>query len=131
MDCFKTRIEAVVGLEKWAERDLECKRKGVGAEAFSVDYYGALHSLSRHRNGPTEGWLCSNEQGNCGCSHAEPKVVLDLLRRRRPEQSHFSLSVLGTSYSPCTRCAHVIIESRLFDVCEDCVIQIKRRHPWS
>lgn len=74
-----------------------CKRKTVQASVFGLD--GELKAQAY--NGPAEGHECSNEVGNCGCEHAEPKV-LGMLQADVP-------LIMAVTYSPCTKCAEAII----------------------
>lgn len=85
-----------------------CKRKKVTAMLFAVDATGVLspQKLEADNSGPAFAELCTGERGNCGCPHAELKLLMDALRSgmRGP-------FIMATNYSPCTSCAHAIIAS--------------------
>jgi deoxycytidylate deaminase len=52
--------------------------------------------------------LCTNEIGNCGCAHAEPKVVIDLAITGAMMGGDPRFALMCT-YSPCTNCANIIL----------------------
>lgn len=84
--------------------DLRCKRKSVGCAI--IGWAGSL--LALEFNGPTTDVQCTNEVGNCGCAHAEPKAILKL----SIEASALTNCTLVSTYSPCTTCANLIILSQ-------------------
>lgn len=105
-DLFKEVIE-------FAERNQTCLRKAVGCAAItftsSSDVFRPLTVAMCH-NGPSrKGFPCSNEVGNCGCSHAEPRTVQSVI-----EINEVMPLVMICTYSPCTNCANIIIDSGLF-----------------
>lgn len=53
---------------------------------------------------------CSATRGSCGCVHAEQRLVLHLMRQRRPVASLLLLSTL----EPCEQCAKLVAECGLF-----------------
>jgi deoxycytidylate deaminase len=101
-------------LLEFAERNQKCLRKAVGCAAItSQSIEGANTPLLIHQvhNGPSrDGHECTNEVGNCGCSHAEPRLVQAALEEN---YSEMPLIILCT-YSPCTNCANIVIDSGLF-----------------
>lgn len=101
--------EIFEGILEFAERNQKCLRKAVGCAAifFSVTKFEVAVLV---HNGPSrEGHECTNEVGNCGCSHSEPRLVQQVLAR----QLDMPL-ILVCSYSPCTTCANIVIDSKLF-----------------
>lgn len=83
-----------------------CKRKAVGSSLVSlnprVEIAFAANGASR------ESFECTNEKGNCGCSHSEPRVLFNALR------AHYSGGlILVANYSPCDNCANIIIDSKI------------------
>lgn len=107
---------------KFAEENQTCKRKAVGCAAVTLTQPAGdpIVYVMRH-NGPSRRKApCTNEVGNCGCSHAEPRVVNSVTHQSACDS--FSESVLTYSlglilictYSPCTNCANIIIDSNMF-----------------
>ena len=95
---------------EFAERNQKCKRKAVGCAAVLLNNEVPL-AISMKHNGPSrEGYECTNEVGNCGCSHSEPRVVQSILNFYREDDK----LILVCTYSPCTNCANIIIDSNLF-----------------
>lgn len=94
----------------FAERNQVCKRKAVGCAAVGVGASELLPIAMKH-NGPSRvGHECTNETGNCGCSHSEPRVVQEAIE----EWDMDDKLILVCTYSPCTNCANIVIDSRLF-----------------
>lgn len=54
--------------------------------------------------------LCTGEQSKCGCMHAEPKCIIDLIKAGYEEKEF----ILFCNYSPCDACANLIGYSGLF-----------------
>lgn len=106
-------------LVSFAKEIQTCKRKAVGCSVFNVvmsPNHGQMWTKCvLTSNGPSgEGNTCSGEVGNCGCSHAEPRACLlameeDVLR----EVNNNSLMIC--TYSPCTNCANIIVDSGIID----------------
>lgn len=71
--------------------------------------------ISTACNGPSQDSVeCTGETGGCGCSHAEPRALMDCLHRRK---KHL---ILFCKYSPCTTCANLILDSKIVRaVCYD------------
>jgi deoxycytidylate deaminase len=81
-----------------------CKRDGVGCVIIPTDF-SRVHSIGY--NGPPAGQdndSCRNEQGNCGCIHAEANAVIKL--------GNVSDAMIITTRAPCEACAGLIINSR-------------------
>jgi deoxycytidylate deaminase len=102
---------------EFAERNQKCKRKAVGCAALTFtgqyDVPPELRPMivQMAHNGPSrEGHECTNEVGNCGCSHSEPRLVRNVLQEYVPEMP----LILLCTYSPCTNCANIIIDSKQF-----------------
>lgn len=81
---------------EWAERGTGCLRRGTAARVVN----GTGHYW-RAMNHPNLG--CTNEPGDCGCSHAEPRALL--AAGPQPEKL-----VLIITLAPCTACANLIVE---------------------
>ncbi len=80
-----------------------CKRKSVGCCIFNknITLFGW--------NGPSvKDNECSNIVGNCGCSHAEPRAIINVLKNTMIPHSG---NIMLCTYSPCTSCANIIIDS--------------------
>lgn len=90
---------------------LTCKRKFVKCGAFLYSK-GKLIFIDAHANGFDEAESsCTNEVGNCGCPHAEQKLILELPRILDQDIGQLIMCCL---YSPCTQCANLIVLSKLF-----------------
>ena len=90
-----------------ARNRTKCKRKGVGCQLISIEK-DIICSLNYVFNGPSiEGFECTNEVGNCGCMHSEPKAIINALK----DQFESKEWIMLCTYSPCTNCANIIIRS--------------------
>lgn len=94
----------------FAEINQTCLRKAVGCAAIGKE--GEIWTtIAQKHNGPSrEGHECTNEVGNCGCSHSEPRVVIAALKNYCEDKK----LILVCTYSPCTNCANIVIDSGLF-----------------
>ena len=110
---FRKHInEEFDGVLEFAIKNQECLRKSVGCSLITIFEETSLQLLRAH-NGPShKDHICTNEVGNCGCCHAEPRVILKGLRKL----NFFHNCVLVCTYSPCTNCANTILASQLVDV---------------
>lgn len=92
-------------LDQWVNSlpDFQCKRKRVFARAMYWYEKQLIPATEPWSNGPVGKLECTNEVGNCGCLHAEPKVLV-----RIPRHPSWPI-VLFTKYSPCTFCANLIV----------------------
>ena len=102
-------------IEAYAQDNQVCKRKAVGCSAGLIVkattvrrpfYILEFQSLVTVHNGPTGKHECTNEVGNCGCGHSEPRAIISMLRRGF--NSHV---IMVCTYSPCTNCANIILDS--------------------
>lgn len=95
-------------VQQWAANLQVCKRKAVGCfMAIDVPKEGWVE-LCRAHNGPSVEIPCTNEVGNCGCAHSEPRVLiqtLNILNRDDP-------MALVCQFSPCTNCANIIVDAK-------------------
>lgn len=106
---IKGIIEAFPKVLAYADRNRICKRKSVGCCIAEVVDEQMLFIPTFSANGPSgQGHECTNVVGNCGCSHAEPRAIMKYLKARRGIESP---RVLICTYSPCTNCANIIIDS--------------------
>lgn len=93
----------------WAELQTTCKRKGVGCSLHHWEE-DKFRIVARKHNGPSrKGHPCTNVVGGCGCSHSEPRVIIDAKFLGYRSDS----LVMVCTYSPCTNCANIIIDSRV------------------
>ncbi len=116
-------LKAVEGVTMWAQRQEQnldyserCLRKTVGCTILVPSFMvtnsmpggeyrnDILQPLCLARNGPPKAGACTNEKGNCGCIHAEPKAVMFALNTLN--RNH--MMVMCSTYSPCLRCAAII-----------------------
>ena len=94
-----------------------CRRKLVVAAALTYEDEAIMNWSSAH-NGPSRpNNQCTNEKGNCGCSHAEPRAISRLLRHHPRLLTRRGGFFMVTSFSPCTTCANIIIDSFPLGVC--------------
>lgn len=113
---------------RWAEaQSIECKRKVVGCSVVTLSHlaphdeaHNGIVEFVRTTNGPTPGHVCTGEQGNCGCAHAEPRAVLARMNTLNRQVK----TILCCNYSPCTRCAQVIIDANTIAGLIDAVVYI-------
>ena len=94
-------------LQHIAEVNQECKRMSVGCTIGYFDQWGVWQSLVSGVNGSRTSIGCTNEVGNCGCSHAEPRAIVSLLKS--VEVPYQPLVMLCT-HAPCATCANLIID---------------------
>ena len=96
-----------------AEKNQICLRKACGCAILTFLKDGTIFS-THAINGPSHpNNKCTNEVGNCGCSHAEPRAILSHIRQCCENDCP---TILLTTYSSCTPCANLIIESNFIDV---------------
>jgi len=91
-----------------------CLRKSVGAsiEKLVNDNGSPIIRSIFGFNGPSVvGNQCTNVVGNCGCSHAEPRAILQALQD--DVFRHETHCLMICTYSPCTTCANIILDSGL------------------
>ncbi len=94
-----------------------CKRKSVGCALLRVDWSNP-YSLAQTHNGPSgSGHVCTDEVGNCGCSHAEPRAVISALKTIGKYRYKGIKLVCLCQYSPCTNCANILLDSKLICGC--------------
>jgi deoxycytidylate deaminase len=106
----------VTRIRKWAETaTLGCKRKNVGCTIFSVNDYGQVIQVCFTHNGPSKKAECSNVVGGCGCSHAEPRAMLECYRKGYLPRTFSAKLVMVCLYSPCTNCANIINDAGIID----------------
>lgn len=113
----KTIDESFDRIKAEAEKDQTCLRKAVGC---AILRFGAddLIECSQAINGPSHpDNICTNEVGNCGCSHAEPRAILKCLQSRYMNEPSYDESpvLLLTTFSSCTPCANLIIKAGFID----------------
>lgn len=100
--------DKIVSATLAAERSTRCKRKGAAALATDAEMQAVIVA----HNGPTH-ISCTAELGNCGCQHAEARLVMQLMRLTTLDQS-WRPDILLTTLAPCVACAYLIAESGRF-----------------
>jgi len=112
-------------IKKEADTKQICKRKGVGAAILEIETYedfttDAKINLFTAINGPSGPKNeCSNVVGACGCSHAEPRVIMKYLRLTNSHDvfaPEGKKKILLSTYSPCVPCANLAIDSGIIDM---------------
>lgn len=108
-----TIMEAFDVVRSLGNENQECLRKGVGCMLATREGDGfTMRFLAQ--NGPVNGAKCSNEVGNCGCMHAEIRVVVEMLLQYWGDETECSINAFNwamiCTYSPCTQCANFIVE---------------------
>lgn len=85
-----------------------CRRKTVGASllVWCSELQRFSRLLATHNNPSAAG--CSGVLGGCGCIHAEARLVLRAMRMHANVRG-----IVVTSYSPCTNCANLLVESKI------------------
>ncbi len=89
---------------EWASTTM-CLRRGTAARI--VTPHGGFW---RAMNAPV--LSCTNMVGNCGCQHAEPRVIAKMLHESGLPP--WKLTTLVT-LSPCTACANLLVGLKRFD----------------
>lgn len=106
-----------------AEHKTTCLRKGVGCTLILPRIKGSC--IIRASNGPSRsGHKCTNVVGGCGCSHSEPRVIMKAMMSSL-FCSYNQKAIMVCTYSPCTNCANIIIDS---DIVEGIVWSILTEH---
>lgn len=92
----------------------ECLRKEVFCGVYALGEKPMLWSF--RTNGPNPGWVCTGETGNCGCSHAEPRVLTELLAMGPEFFSAMAKqqTLIYTDYSPCQNCVNHFLEAQRY-----------------
>ena len=112
MRLFKEINDVFPQILEYAEANQQCLRKAVGCAAVVIHNGGYMTITDKVHNGPSrKGHECTNVVGNCGCSHSEPRLVQEILEQGGAQGS----TVLVCTYSPCTNCANIVIDSGLFN----------------
>lgn len=120
---------------KFAEEHRTCLRKSVGCGIYFVNPNVAIkqvQALTTTHNGPSRlTHVCTNVTGGCGCSHAEPRAILEAYRKGWMPGGWDVRSmklVMVCTYSPCTNCANIINESGIIHaVCYDILTDHDKR----
>lgn len=95
-----------------AELQQVCRRKAVGCAVVELcGITGVFVPWTHAHNGPSrQGHECTNVVGNCGCSHSEPRAMLDIKALSATAKGKPKL-VLLCEYAPCTNCANIVLDS--------------------
>lgn len=105
-------LELTEALEPYATKHTRCKRKGVGVRILRLRGTQILPE-SIWVNGPSGYNDCSNEIGNCGCGHAEPRALMAYAQAVCDNEYKSWPTIMLTAYAPCTNCANVILDSHM------------------
>lgn len=105
----------------YAKKAQTCKRKSVGVSILDLvrdrDGRIIMDRLTKQHNGPAiKDAECSGEVGNCGCAHAEPRAIFDMLKRGWLQSPESGKMIMVSEYSPCTSCANIILYSGVIQV---------------
>ena len=117
----KKILDTFVKIKKEADDNQICKRKGVGAAIVEIDIDERKVRTFTAINGPSGAENeCSDVIGACGCSHAEPRVILKFLKETAHEPQYLPPKnikrILLSTYSPCVPCANLAIDSEIIDM---------------
>jgi len=102
MSRYLDKIQTFIEMGKLLSRLSTCKRDKVSAIVFPCDCT-AIYSIGY--NGPAQGLLndsCTDEEGQCGCVHAEANAIIKLGNQTKP-------CVLYSTRMPCRTCAGLIL----------------------
>lgn len=103
-------------IQEYAEQRSMCKRKAVGCGIYRIKSK-QLIKVEWTFNHPTPGSECTGEKGNCGCSHSETLAIFNVLRSiRYGIMLRMKPIIMLSTYSPCVRCAHEIVYSKLISM---------------
>jgi len=94
-----------------AIENTRCKRKGVACSLHKIwSASPIVHQITYMFNGPSVAGnnKCANIEGHCGCSHAEPRVIIDALTH-----SYGTELIMLSTHSPCWYCSNMILDSRI------------------
>ena len=102
-------------IKEEAQKHQVCKRKAVGCAILEINSKEQLITHYVAINGPSgSNNKCSNIVGACGCSHAEPRVIMKYLKKAK-KNGHRGKTILLTTFSSCVNCANIIIDSGVID----------------
>lgn len=111
----QTILRAFKDIKSDAEKHQVCKRKAVGCSILEVNFEDQLISHFTAINGPSGPKnKCTGIKGACGCSHAEPRAIMNFLKKHSAN-GHRGKTILLTTYSSCVNCANIIIDSGIID----------------
>lgn len=101
-------------VSNFARENQKCLRKSVGCCTVRLED-DMFTTFSMTHNGPSKRDVsgaggCTNEVGNCGCGHTEPRAIMQTLKSRIWRINEPKVIIVCT-YSPCTNCANIIIDS--------------------
>jgi len=110
--CNKIVDDTFDRIKTEAEKNQVCLRKACGCAILRFEEDGSV-TATQAINGPSHpNNECTNEVGNCGCSHAEPRAILKFAELGRNDCP----VILLTTYSSCIPCANLVIECGFIDV---------------
>ena len=92
-----------------AESVTTCRRRGTMARAVIINGESLRSTLFVAVNGGRE---CASIPGECGCTHAEQRLVVQALKST--EKLDPRVSAVLTTLEPCEQCANLIVECGLF-----------------
>jgi len=89
--------------------------KAIGSSILEIDLCNELIEHYAAINGPSGEGKCSGMQ-DCGCSHAESRVLMKYLKHFKRIHRESIKRILISTCLPCMNCANIIIDSELIDV---------------
>lgn len=109
---LKMMARRVAALTRSHDQSRKCKRKAVATVVW-FHHDGGWHEFCQRVNGPMadDPDRCADDVGNCGCVHSEFKAICHVMRAGTNAMTR----VMVVSYSPCTPCANLIVESKCID----------------
>ena len=96
-----------------SELESKCRQEQIGSAILEIDVFNEMIIHYAATNGPSSNIKCSII--NCGCSHAESRVLIQYLKRFRSTTRNIKTILISTHY-PCKTCANMIIDSKLIDI---------------
>jgi deoxycytidylate deaminase len=113
----KIILSSFQDIKRIAEKKQVCKRKAVGCKILEfnlqherIEHFVAINGPSGPKN------KCSNIKGACGCSHAEPRAIMQYLKKREYRiKPAYVKTIMLVTFSSCVNCANIIIDSGVID----------------
>ena len=97
-------------VKTYASTESKCKRTHVGV-AMCTGSKDDLTLRYLTHNGPVERNECSNEEGQCGCFHAEIRAIMKVIEKHDIHE-HWGIYkwIIICTMTPCTTCANFILQ---------------------
>jgi tRNA(Arg) A34 adenosine deaminase TadA len=113
----KAILRTFKSIKQEARRHKICKRKACGCAIIEINIREEALYFFTATNGPSGPKnKCSGIKGACGCSHAEPRAIMNYLKKRRLRiKPAYVKTILLTTFSSCVNCANIIVDSGVID----------------